>query len=125
MNGSPLNIPTFSAIQLNVTCEYRRQAAKCCRYMNRARNDQESGFLPLPMPIIWSQHPHITPFYLGIHLADAPGAAISPPWDFSPKLLVFFARFFWKGEFLEQRRVKDVRFGYVRLGAPVIWTRIC
>ena len=34
----------------------------------------------------------------GSPLADVPGAAISPPWDFPPKALVLFFRVLGKGE---------------------------
>ena len=43
--------------------------------------------------------------FVGTHGADVPGADISSPWDFTPKVLVTFLQVPWERGSVEQRRV--------------------
>ena len=49
-------------------------------------------------------HSFGTIFWVGSLLADVPGATISPPWDFPPKVVDAFLQVPWETGSLEQRR---------------------
>ena len=72
-----------------------------CSIMLQGHNDK-----PVTKKMDWIMSVALKRKQIGSPLTDVPGAAISPPWDFPPKVLGAFLQVPWEKGSIEQRHVQ-------------------